>query len=82
LTRGHVEYRSNKGEISIASIKAEGMETGQVPITHLLLEMSDRVLRTVLHRHGERLEFQAEKLSPIYSYPVANVTGISVITLT
>jgi len=39
LTRGQVEYRSNKGEISIASIKSERMGTGQVPFTHLLPEV-------------------------------------------
>jgi len=61
LTRGQVEYRRNTDEIIIANIKAEGMGTGQVRITHLLPEVSDGVLHTVLHRYGEGMEFQSEK---------------------
>jgi hypothetical protein len=61
LTRGQVEYRSNKGGISIANIKAEGLGRGQVPITHLLPEVSDGVLQTFLLRYGEEMEFKAEK---------------------
>jgi len=61
LTRGQVDYRSNKGEISIANIKAEGMGRGQVPVTHLLPEVLDGVLQTFLLRYGEGMEFQAEK---------------------
>jgi len=82
LTRGQIKYRSNKGEISIASVKSDRMGTGQVPFTHLLPEVSDGVLQTVLLRYGERMEFQAEKWSRIYSYPVANGNGIAMITLT
>jgi len=82
LTRGRVEYRSNKGEIAIANIKAEGLGKRQVPITHLLPEMSDEVLQTVPLRYGKGMEFQAEKYSRIYSYPVANGTGSAMITLT
>jgi len=63
LTRGQFEYRRNKGEITIANIKAEGMGTGQVPITHLLSDMSDGALQTVLLRYGEGIEFQTEKWS-------------------
>ena len=82
LTKEQVEYRSNKGEISIVSNKAEWMGMRQVPITYWLSEVSYGVLQTVLLRYGEGMEFQAEKMSRIYSYPVENGTGIAMITLT
>ena len=58
------------------------MGTGQVPITHLLPEMSEGVLQTFLLRYGEGMEFQAEKCSLIYSYPMANGIACAMITLT
>jgi hypothetical protein len=82
LTRGQVEYRSNKGEISVASIKSERMGTWQVPFTQLLPEVSGGLLQRVLLRYEERTEFQAEKWARIYSYPVANGNEIAMITLT